>query len=305
MELDEELRGMLNPLQQITPTQKGTPQDLEQQQLIDQLRRALGTKETEDPQKAILRQFITKGNTTTAPRGVTTLKPQLMKQLTGKEQDFNMAEWLAMFNKDQGESKHELDDEGRGKSNRSGILDKATSNILHKEVWPQNNLLEDWADEYLSFNQMQFEHHVAGEARTIELCTKPAQILGRLRLLRRVAYAKLRGYEWPLIRKMYAAILTSIEARENTWESSFDRFENILYRRTGHSTRNNKDKEVKKWFFRDYNRPEGCQRSSPHKAPVGAAGIIRTVVHICAACYMKNKAEKNHPEGHETCPHKD
>ena len=100
------------------------------------------------------------------------------------------------------------------------MLDKATSNIQHKEVWPQKNLLEDWADEEVAFNQLQFEHFIAGESRTIELCTEPSQILGRLRLLRCMAYAKLRGYDWHLIRKMYAVILTSIEARENTWDSN-------------------------------------------------------------------------------------
>ena len=77
------------------------------------------------------------------------------------------------------------------------------------------NLLEDWADEEMEFKQLQFEHLVVGELHTIETCTDPAQILGRLRLLRQIAYAKLRGYDWPVIRKMYAAILRSIEAREH------------------------------------------------------------------------------------------
>ena len=72
----------------------------------------------------------------------------------------------------------------------------------------------------MEFKNIQFEHMVAGEVRTIEMCTEPAQILGRLRLLRRMAYAKLRGYEWHIIRKMYAAIVRSIESNENTWESN-------------------------------------------------------------------------------------
>ena len=303
--LDEESQVLLS-----TITTQATPKETEQQgdlqkQFIQQLKRTLGIKDTKDPQRAVLKQFLSKSNTINTPGGATTLKPNLLKQLTGEEEDFNMAEWLAMFNRqDQGELKGDIDDEGRHRSNKSGILDKATSNIQHKEVWPQKNLLEDWADEDVSFKQMQFEHHVAGEARTIELCTEPAQILGRLRLLRRMAYAKLQGYEWNLIRKMYAAILTSIEARENTWESTFDRFESILYSKQP-TRQAPRDREIKKWFCRDYNRPEGCTKTSPHKAPVGAAGIIRTVTHICAACWMKGKQEKRHPEGHDTCPHRD
>ena len=35
-----------------------------------------------------------------------------------------------------------------------------------------------------------------------------------------MAYLKLRGYEWNLIRKMYAAILTSIETKEYLWEAT-------------------------------------------------------------------------------------
>ena len=42
--------------------------------------------------------------------GATTLKPHLLKQLMEEEEDFNMVEWLAMFNKqDQGEYKATLD----------------------------------------------------------------------------------------------------------------------------------------------------------------------------------------------------
>ena len=78
---------------------------------------------------------------------------------------------------------------------KSGMLDKATTHILQKQVWPQKNLGEDWAEEEVEFKQLRFEHLVAGETRTIETCTDPAEILGRLNLLRRLAYLKLRGYE--------------------------------------------------------------------------------------------------------------
>ena len=141
---------------------------------------------------------------------------------------------------------------------------------------------------------------VAGEVRTIELCTEPAQIIGRLRLLRRLAYAKLRGYDWPLIRKMYSAIVTSIEAGENTWDSSFDRFESILYRRYTQHTRaiqgqpKERDREPKKWFCREFNRPEGCTRTSPHR---GQGGLTKMVIHMCAACWMKERMRGNTQRG--------
>ena len=160
---------------------------------------------------------------------------------------------------------------------------------------------------------MKFEHLVAGETRTIKTCTDPAEILGRLRLLHRMAYLKLRGYEWLLIRKMYAAILTSIETKEYSWESNFDRFETILYRRAiadtrGHTTEQRQDKEQgRKRFCRDYNKPEGCPKASPHPAwfGSGSAATKRTVYHLCAACLIRDKQQREHPVGHRDCPHKD
>ena len=233
---DPRIAEMLQKLQALEPLTTKTEKSTEDQaKVLEQLMASLQGKEAESAitkQKDILKQFLVDANKVSTTGGVTTLKPQLLKKLTGESDTFDMTQWLAKFNR----QSHE---EGRCDScqeeckhhKKSGMLDKATTNIQHKEIWPQKNLLEDWADEDMEFRHMQFEHYVAGESRTIEMGTEPAQILGRLRLLRRMAYAKLRGYEWPLIRKMYAAILRSIETKEHTWDSNFDRFEAILYRR--------------------------------------------------------------------------
>ena len=102
--------------------------------------------------------------------GTNTLKPALINSLIGGDSS-NMAEWLANLNRqEEGESeiaKMSLvgEEEGGQRSSkvRSGILDKATTNIQPKQVWPQQNLGEDWADEEVEFKQMKFEHLVAGE----------------------------------------------------------------------------------------------------------------------------------------------
>ena len=153
---------------------------------------------------------------------------------------------------------------------------------------------------------------VAGETRTIEMSTEPAQILGRLRLLRRMAYAKLRGYEWSAIRKMYAAIVRSIESKENTWEANFDRYEAIMYRRPGprrveeKTNQQNNNNNSKKWFCRDWNKGN-CTKTAPHKAWFGSGtnAVSRTVLHMCATCYIKDRTQKDYPENHDTCPHKE
>ena len=192
---------------------------------MEQIRTALGPKESKDPNKVLLKALITGQNKARGASGTTMLKPEILNRLQG-EGEFSMAEWLASLNKqDEGESEvhrilNKMDDEFdcrndcRHSKMRSGMLDKSTTNIIRKEVWPQKNLGEDWAEEEVEFKQLRFEHLVAGETRTIETCTDPAQILGRLRLLRRIAYLKLRGIDWQLLRKMYTAILSSIETRE-------------------------------------------------------------------------------------------
>ena len=142
----------------------------------------------------MLRQFLTKSKKITMATGTTTLKPDLLKKLMNEQDEFSMANWLAILNKEEtGEWACDASDECKHKKVKSGMLDKATANIVHKEVWPQKNLLKDWADEdeEMDFKSLHFEHLVAGELRTIETCTEPAQIHRRLRLLRRMAYAKL------------------------------------------------------------------------------------------------------------------
>ena len=232
-----------------------------------------------------------------------------------------MAEWLASLNR-QEEGKLDVnrllnrpDDESdcraecRHTTRKSGMLDKSTTNIQHKEVWPQKNLGEDWAEEEIEFKQLKFEHLVAGETRTIETCADPAQILGRMQLLRCIAYLKLRGIEWHLLRKMYAAILGSIETREYSWESNFDWFESILYRRVlmeRNMERDHHPQEGRKCFCRDYNKPEECPKNSPHTVwfGTGAAASKKTVYHYCAACLIRDRQCRDHPEGHPECPHR-
>ena len=265
--------------------------------LMEQLKAALLGKRTEDPNKTLLKALVTQQNKTTAEGGTNTLKPGVLKGLAVGGS--SMADWLANLNKqEEGEFDVNrfsafLDEEGQGRTGktRSRILDRATTNIQQKQVWPQQNLGEDWADEDVEFKQMKFEHLVAWETRTIETCTELSEILGRLRLLRRISYLKLRGYEWHLLRKMYAAILTSIETKEYSWESNFDRFKTILYRRVAMDSRThhshnehrpmNRETGGRRRYCRDYNRPEGCPKNSPH--PVwtgnGPSAVKRTVYH--------------------------
>ena len=231
--------------------------------LLQQLKTALSAQKEEHPNKALLKALVTQQNKVTGEGGISMLKPSILNKLAAGNSN-TMAEWLASLNKqEEGESKISkfpllIDDDSttRPSKVKSGILDKATTNIQQIQVWPQQNLREDWADEEVEFKQMRFKHLVAGETRTIETCTDPAEILGRLRLLRRVSYLKLKGYDWHFIRKMYLTILTSIETKEYSWESNFDRFETIFYRwvvmeTRAHNEPRQEHKEGRRRFCRD------------------------------------------------------
>ena len=110
---------------------------------------------------------------------------------------------------------------------------------------------------------------------------------------------------------MYAAILSSIETREYLWESNFDRFESILYRKVLVDRSSDKEhkeakQEGRKQFCRDYNKPDGCPKSSPHTAWIGSGpgASKRLVYHYCAACLIRDRTPREHPEGHNKCPHR-
>ena len=263
----------------------------------------------------MLRALTTQGNKITGPAGVGMLRPDLMDKIN-TPLGGDMSHWLAQYNRDdEGESllrfsSGDSETECKHTKMKSGMLDKSTMNIRQKQVWPQKNLGEDWAEEDLHFKQIRFEHLVAGETRTIEMAMEPAQILGRLRLLRRMAYLRLRGYEWTMLRKIYAAILTSIETGENTWESNFDRYETILHRKVAMDPKipqqQERPHEKKIWYCRDYNK-EGCNKSSPHPAWFGSgpSAVKRQVIHACASCLLRGKQVAEHPENHPQCPNKD
>ena len=136
--------------------------------LLQQLRDTLTGRKEEDPNKALLKALVTAQNKTAGEGGTNTLKAGLTAGLL-EAGGHSMADWLGNLNRqEEGESeiaRLALTGEGeahRGVKTRSGILDKATTNIQEKQVWPQQNLGEDWADEDVEFKQIKFEHLVAG-----------------------------------------------------------------------------------------------------------------------------------------------
>ena len=123
----------------LTNPSGGEPKEDSQEVLLQQLKIALSGKKEEDSNKLLLKALITQQNKTTGEGGTSTLRPATLNKLVADPRE-GMAEWLAGLNKqDEGESQlfcliGEEDPQNRPTKVRSGILDKATTNIQQKQV---------------------------------------------------------------------------------------------------------------------------------------------------------------------------
>ena len=165
----------------------------------------------------------------------------------------------------------------------------------------------------LQFHQLTFEQFMAGELATITATTDRVEREGRIELLQRISLWRLRSnIAWPQIRNTYAHIIRRIENRELTWRADWDRFEQHIYDKVMVNQGNVKSDKTKKaaqsgssdvWFCKQYQKIEGCPKDSPH------GGIYKnsykSMLHICATCWLKDRVKRNHPECSSDCPHKD
>lgn len=192
---------------------------------------------------------------------------------------------------------------------RSGMMEKSSTNVKTKLVWPQKQLGYRYIQEPLSFNQLTFDHLVVGEIATVRNCTDSNEIKHRLRLLERVGYWKLRGAEWPQIRAFYAAILAGIEADEFGWEVDYGEFESMIIdkplasaaikpdRRNVYKTKN----RIDNWYCKEFNTEEGCSLEPGHIV-ITPKGDQKAAAHICAKCWKIKKVRKEHSECSSECP---
>ena len=96
--------------------------------------------------------------------------------------------------------------------------------------------------------------------------------------------------------------------QEISWRTDFDQFERHIYDKIAMA--NAKTEKSKKpgvlettWFCKAFQKPEGCTKTAPHNAKVGNS--FRTVHHICANCWLKDKIKAYHPDSSQDCPYKE
>ena len=210
----------------------------------------------------------------------------------------------------------------RGKrSLKSGINAKPTSSVQVQLRYPHFSLgqTSGFIGQNIMFHQLTFDQFVAGELTTITNTLDNAERQGRLKLLQLVSQWNLRAnVAWTQVRNTYAHILRLIENSQIGWYTDFSQFERHIYdkvtsraerpknkspiEQVGSLTNTQNNKPIA-WFCRNYQRPEGCQKSSPHVGRVG--NKFKQLEHICAACWIKDRVKRQHPECSDECPSKE
>ena len=193
---------------------------------------------------------------------------------------------------------------------RSGFLDKPMSQVVTKMRWPHMNQNPRYVTSNLMFNQLNFCQFVGGECRTIQKTLNETELMGRLRVLSKVAYMYDQCKDWEKARGAYFAILSSIEEGEATWDSTFGHYDIMCPPRweepptsSGYKPdmKSSKPKQLggkKEFFCRDFQKNE-CTMQAPHKAWI--RNSYEMVDHFCATCF-KNKCGKLPHGANADCP---
>ena len=214
---------------------------------------------------------------------------------------------------------HSSDSDNTHSSRRikSGINAKPNSEVSEQKRYPQFSLgqVSGFVGQDIRFEHLTYEQFLAGELTTIINCTDPIEARGRTEILERHTLWRMRiNVTWPQVRGTYSYILRKIENQEITWQTDWDKFERHIYEKvsipnSGNTStpmamwRNRTNNPEVVWFCKAYQKPEGCNRESPHASRIGTQ--YKQVHHICALCWLRDKVKRNHSESSQECPNKE
>ena len=199
---------------------------------------------------------------------------------------------------------------------KSGMFAKYSSKIVKPQKWPHNHLDPHFINPLPKFADISWDQLVAGELAVILSCSKHQQVLGRLKLLKQLAYWKIRTGDFPKVRQLYMGVLNAIEQGESSWSSNFQLLEMMIMgdatktipRKTGEksqsqptASQSGKDKD-RVFFCKKYQVGE-CEETLKDHAHRGWLGnSTRLLHHVCAACLLKKRRKEFHREKSDECP---
>ena len=191
---------------------------------------------------------------------------------------------------------------------KSGRFAKYTTRVIKPQRWPHNHLDPQFIHNIPKFNDLSWDQMVAGELAVILTTKSEKQKLGRIKLLRQLAYWKIRSNDVLRVRKLYTAVVSAIEQGEYKWDSDFKLMEVMVMGEVavrGQTNNTQKSREQKSIFFcRKYQQGECTQplKNNGHTGQLGSRTV--TMLHICATCWLKDKKQEKHSEKSGECPHK-
>ena len=228
------------------------------------------------------------------------------------------------------------------KKHKSGIKDRVSEFVQVKHAYAHMGLpFEHSRQGKVGFHDLDYPLLVEGELGIIlepSLQVSDGKLVGRLLLLQKISQLQ-RVYQWPVVRDFYAAVLQRIERGMITWDrldlasleltimsraqlqgSNSTTYQWPTGRKWGYRPSassvhekvndfgaepmppkggNNKNKQ--ETFFCSPFQRNLCWYEGPHSGKYNGRMVTR--LHICAACWLKDKVRANHPESSKDCPH--
>ena len=193
----------------------------------------------------------------------------------------------------------------RGKRHlKSGKTAKIATRVVRRQLWPHSELSMSYVSKNVSYDELTLEKFVAGYSAILLLPQVSSherkhrtEHLGALMYLASI-------YEWTAVRRLHAAVLSEIERGRLNWGDSFLHLENRTLAGL-HKTKDQKRPAPSSsnavLFCRDYQKGS-CSHSKDHYAML--KGEKKWLCHICAACWVKDKAKRMHSEYADDCPNK-
>ena len=142
---------------------------------------------------------------------------------------------------------------------KSGKFAKFNKRLVREEDWPHVNVDVKYIKR-VHFDNLDYETFIAGESRIIFRMNDEKEALGRLRILVKVAHWMARSRDWPTIRRLYEAIIETVE-QGGSWTDDYTHYETMVppppsvegrtNQNQQQTTSGNKQKEEKskKWSY--------------------------------------------------------
>ena len=197
---------------------------------------------------------------------------------------------------------------------KSGIKAKASDKVRHPQKWPHAHLQYEHVNKQVKYDELDFKLFIAGELEIIsEDGISSTERQGRLKLLKKIVYF-YATYEFKGLKAFYAAWLREIELGKKSWADDSQLIESAiltkyilkgsasksLAHKSGGKAAGKQSDEDRTWFCSSYQRNK-CAKKSNHLDTIN--GRMRLQSHICATCWLKDKAKLEHPECSSACPH--